>query len=311
MGKSSIRVLVVENFEPFRRVVCSTLEERPDVQIVAEVADGMTAVQMLHELKPDLVVLDIGLAGLNGIEAARQISSISPSTKILFVSQEMSPEVVQEALGTGAQGYVKTDAGKELLTAVDSVLRGGTFISRRLSGRPHDAFFYSNDARFLERITDFVDTALKAGKAAIIIVTKPRRDHLLQLWGERRPNLGTAINERKCIIWDADEVLSQFMLNDLPDQTRFLKTTSDLIAESANVVNGEHARIAIVGECASLLWTQGRANAAIRLESLWDDISEAHRIEVLCGYSLVSFQGGTKSLTFDRICGQHSVIHSV
>src|SRR5271170_4203313 len=85
---SSIRVLVVDDYEPFRQFICSTLRKRPELQIVGEVSDGLEAVQKAQELQPDLIVLDIGLPTLNGIEAARRIRSVSPESKILFVSQE-------------------------------------------------------------------------------------------------------------------------------------------------------------------------------------------------------------------------------
>jgi DNA-binding NarL/FixJ family response regulator len=134
---SSIRVLVVEDSEEFRKFICSTLGERPELQIVGEDTDGLQGLQRAGELQPDLILLDIGLPSLNGIEVARQIRELSPKSKILFVSQETSADVVREALGTGAHGYVvKIDAGSELLKGVSAVLRGDQFISGRLAG--HD-----------------------------------------------------------------------------------------------------------------------------------------------------------------------------
>jgi DNA-binding NarL/FixJ family response regulator len=134
---SARRVLVVEDSEPFRNFICSTIGERPELQIVGEVRDGLEAVQSAEKLRPDLIVLDIGLPSLNGIEVARRIRKLSGESKVLFVSQESSAEVVQEALDTGANGYVvKTDAGSELLEGVNAVLRGQQFIGRRFSG--HD-----------------------------------------------------------------------------------------------------------------------------------------------------------------------------
>jgi DNA-binding NarL/FixJ family response regulator len=87
---SSRRVLAVEDSEPFRKFVCSTLGNRPDLQIVGEVMDGLEAVQTAEKLHPDLIVLDIGLRSLNGIEVARRIRKLFPESKVLFVSQESS-----------------------------------------------------------------------------------------------------------------------------------------------------------------------------------------------------------------------------
>jgi DNA-binding NarL/FixJ family response regulator len=148
MPAPAIRVLVVEDSEPFRKFICSTLGKRPELQIVGEVSDGLEAVQKAEELQPNLILLDIGLPTLGGIEAARRIRERSPQTRILFVSQNTSVHVVRGALAEGAKGYIaKTDARRELLTAVDAVLRGEQFVSRRLSG--HD-FVGASDTRVSE-----------------------------------------------------------------------------------------------------------------------------------------------------------------
>ena len=123
METSQVRVLVVDDYEPFRQFVCSTLRKRPELQVVGEASDGPEAVHKAEELQPDLIVLDIGLPILNGIEAARRIRKLSPESKIVFISQESSADVVQEALALGALGYVvKAHAGSELLAAVGAVL---------------------------------------------------------------------------------------------------------------------------------------------------------------------------------------------
>jgi DNA-binding NarL/FixJ family response regulator len=129
MEMSSVRVLVVDDFEPFRRFICKTLAKRPNLKVVCEVSDGLEAVQKAEELQPDLIFLDIGLPTLNGIAAAREIRTLAPESKIIFVSQESSPDLVHEALNLGARGYVlKTTAGSDLLAAVDAVLDGRRFL---------------------------------------------------------------------------------------------------------------------------------------------------------------------------------------
>jgi CheY-like chemotaxis protein len=126
----SSRVLVAEDFEPFRRLICSTLRKRPEFQIIEEVTDGLQAVQKAEELQPDLIMLDTWLPSLNGIDAARRIRKLSPKSKILFMSQESSADVVREAFALGALGYVvKSHAGSELLRAVEAVLQGRLFVS--------------------------------------------------------------------------------------------------------------------------------------------------------------------------------------
>ncbi len=131
----SYKILVVDDSDRFRQFLVLSLRRRAEFQFIHEASDGLEAVERAEELKPDLILLDIGLPSVNGIEAGRRIQKVSPSSKILFVSLESSADVVQEALQLGAHGYLlKADAARELLPAVDAVLQGGQYLSRRLAG---------------------------------------------------------------------------------------------------------------------------------------------------------------------------------
>jgi DNA-binding NarL/FixJ family response regulator len=133
--EASVGVLVVDDFKPFRVLVSSLLQNKPRLKIIAAVSDGLEAVQKAKELHPNLILLDIGLPKLNGMAAARQIREASPNSKILFLSQETSADVVEEAIRLGALGYVaKAKAGTELLMAIEAVLSGKQFISSGLAG---------------------------------------------------------------------------------------------------------------------------------------------------------------------------------
>jgi DNA-binding NarL/FixJ family response regulator len=137
LEESTVNVLVVDDYEPFRRFACSTLAKMQNLKVIGEASDGLEAVRKTEELKPDLIVLDIGLPTLNGIEVARQVRNLRPQCKILFLSQESSAAVAQEAFSLGAMGYVvKAYAGRELSAAVEAVCQGRLFLSEGLSG--HD-----------------------------------------------------------------------------------------------------------------------------------------------------------------------------
>lgn len=134
MGTHFTRLLVVDDYEPWQRFVSTVLQTQTDLRIIGQVSDGMEAVRQAHELQPDLILLDIGLPTINGIEAGRRIREISPGSKVLFLSENRSPEIVEEALTTGARGYVvKSDAAGELLSAIKAVLEGRRFISASLA----------------------------------------------------------------------------------------------------------------------------------------------------------------------------------
>jgi DNA-binding NarL/FixJ family response regulator len=131
-GTVTVRILLVDDFEPCRTLVSLILQDQPGYQIVGEAADGLEAVQRALELNPDLVVLDMGLPGLNGIEVARQIRNCSPGSTILFLTGNHDPEIARQALYAGARGYVhKFDVVAELAAAANAVLSGERFVSRR------------------------------------------------------------------------------------------------------------------------------------------------------------------------------------
>jgi len=337
-----VRVLVVEDYQQFRRFVCSTLGKNPELQIIGEVSDGLEAVHKAEDLQPDLIVLDIGLPSLNGIEAARRIRTLSPESKILFVSQEGSTDVVQGAFAAGARGYVlKTDAASELLEAVSAVLRGEQFVGRRFSAhnfvgvldavasdglqietaispvqrsvnvaRRHEVGFYSDHAGLLDDLTRFIQAALSAGNAAIVVASESHRNSLLLRLQVQGLDIGTAIEQGRYIALDAADALPKFMVRDVPDPVRFLKLLGDLIVTAAESAKGEKPRVAIFGEMCHLLWEQGNGEAAIQIEKLGNQLAKAYDIDILCGYSLRRLQGGMDSHIFERICAEHSAVYS-
>ena len=135
LTKSLTRVFVVDDFDPWRRFLRLTLLAREELVVVGESFDGLEAVPKTQELQPDLILLDIGLPNLNGIEVARRIREVSPKSKILFVSEIRDRDIAEEALRTGAGGYVvKSDAASDLLPAVEAVLKGKQFVSSSLAG---------------------------------------------------------------------------------------------------------------------------------------------------------------------------------
>jgi len=318
----SIRVLVAEDYPPFRRFLASTMQGRPELKVICEVADGLEAVEKARDLQPELVLLDIGLPGLNGIEAARQIRGLSPLSKILFMSQESSADIVQAALETGAVGYVvKADAGLELNAALDSVLRGEMYVSKGLVGHNlnrqrgqstyrHEVGFYSDDQSLLDGFTHFLGGVLKNGSAAIVRATELRREKLLANLRANGLDMSAAIQRGRYVALDSAEAVSAFMVNDLPDPVLFYRVTGDLITRTAKGVDGDYTRVAICGESAPLLLGKGNPEGAVRLEHLWNEIARSYGVQVFCGYPLSSFQGEAGRHTFGRIRAEHSAVLS-
>jgi DNA-binding NarL/FixJ family response regulator len=318
-----IRVLVVEDHRDWRNLVRLLFQMRPEWQVICEVSDGLEAVLKAQELKPDLILLDIGLPKLNGIEAARRIRQHSPNSKIIFLSMDNSLDVVQVALSAGGHGYVyKPSAQSDLLPAIDAVLRGEQFVSStlrvyKLTDTPgqkaphcHEVLFYSDDAVFLDSFARFIAAALKAGDVAVVVATESHRDSLIHRLKARGFDIDAAIRHGTYISLDVAESLSAFMINDMPDSDRFFEVVGAFIRAAAKAGKREHSRVAACGECAPLLWAQGKVDAAIRLEQLWDQISSTYQVDSLCGYALSSFHGEKDQDVFQSICAEHSAVYS-
>ena len=133
---ATVRVFIVDDFEPWRRTVHSILGHGKGLEVIFEGSEGLEAVRKSAELQPDLVLLDIGLPDVNGLEAARQIRKVSPDSRIIFLTSHDRPDLAQEALRIGALGFViKSDAARDLLPAVSSVMRNEHFVSNRFPRR--------------------------------------------------------------------------------------------------------------------------------------------------------------------------------
>ena len=345
MGTSSIRVLVVEDYEPFRRFLLSTLQSGWEVEDIRGVSDGLEAVREAQRLQPDLILLDIGLPSLNGLEAARRIRSLSPTSKIVFLTQESSADMVQEALNIGASGYVvKADAGRELIAAVTAVLRGDQFVGSRFAGHDfsgtsklrttdafspneypasepipirkaeiahrHDAHFYSNDDFLLDGFTQYIVTALNSESAVIVFAGESHRNSLISRLQAHGIDMTAAIDQRRYVPLDPADILSKFMVDDLPDPIRLFKVLNDLIATVSSDTGGAHTRVVACGGLAPVLLSQGKPESAIKLEQLWDQVVKKYGLDTLCTYSRSSFESEQGKDVFQRICGLHSSVHS-
>lgn len=131
--QSLVRVLVVDDVELWQTFVHMHLDKEPNLHVIGVATDGLDAVRKAEELRPDLILLDISLPGLNGLEVARQIRKVAATSTILFLSGESDPDVVRHAFSAGGLGYVlKSDAARDLIAGIESVLFGRRFVSSSL-----------------------------------------------------------------------------------------------------------------------------------------------------------------------------------
>jgi DNA-binding NarL/FixJ family response regulator len=339
LAKSLISVLVVDDHEPFRRFVASTLAQNPELEMVGEISNGFDAVAKAREVQPNLILLDIGLPGLNGIEAAHRIRELSPSSKILFVSANCSLDIAEAALLTGSFGYVvKSDATRELLAAIEAVLQGAQFLSSSLAalqtdgdhsslqhtsplsmeplppgkdgivGR-HEVLFYSEDRHLLDRVSQFIGAALSSGNASIIVATVSHRENLMQSLQAYGVDMAATIEQGRYIALDAADLISTFMVDGIFDSVRSLQNFGNIILKAASAIQVEHPRVAVFGEGADLLWKQGNPEAAIQDEKLCNQLCTRYDVDILCGYSRDNVRGVSDEEVAQQICAEHSAVY--
>ena len=314
-----IRILLADDFAQWRGFVSSTVNREPDWSIVGEALDGPEAVQKAKDLTPDLILLDIGLPKLNGIEVARQIRKLVTQSKILFLSALDDPDIVREAMRSGGNGYVvKLDAASELTKAIKDILRGKQYVGRmkglisegtedpqtpggpihkdNLTSSPHrhEILVCHDDAAILHSFTHFIAAALSVGNPAIVLATERHRDCLLQQLRALGVPIDAAIDQGTYVALDADEPT---------DAVEFLGAIKGM-SEAAAKAGRKYPRVAFCGERAGRLWAEGKRVEAAQLEQLCDDLARAENVDVLCVYPLP--QGQDEISALNSIFAEHS-----
>jgi DNA-binding NarL/FixJ family response regulator len=317
----SVRILLVDDYAPIREWIRSALEKLPRQFVVDEASNGVQAVQKADELNPDLILLDVGLPMMNGIEAARRIRELSPKSKILFLSEFRSWNFANEALHLGASGYiVKSDVGSELLPGIEAVLAGGQYISSSLAGleidesprvsvRHHEAGFYSEDRHLLDHAVRFIATTLQAGTSAVVAVTESHRNRFREMLAGMGLDVDEAIRKGRYIAVDADETLSSLMVGHRIDPDRFAEDFGAVLTQAGKASGGTRPRIGLYGDCVHLLCARGNVEAAIQMEKLANRLFEKFDLRILCAYSVSGLFDIMKGDTFQRIRDEHTMVH--
>ena len=165
-----LRILIADDHEVARRGIRSLLESHPGWEVCAEAKDGRDAVELATRTKPDLILLDIGMPNLNGLEAARQILATNPNIAILILTMHDSDQIIREVLRAGARGFLlKSDAGRDLVAAVDALQRQRTFFTTRVSQMVLEGFL-NQDGKHpdLEPDIDHCDEILTSREREVI-----------------------------------------------------------------------------------------------------------------------------------------------
>ena len=300
-----LTILVVEDHAQVRHVICAALRRRADVQTF-EAADGLEAVRKAEQLQPDLIMLDINLPTLHGFEVAERVRPLCPRSRVLFVSQESSSDIVQHAFSLGAQGYIhKQRAGTDLMPAIDAVLEGHRFVSSSVAftepaaapvPRRHEILFCADSAAIVDGLSRFVADALNAADGAIVLATASHRKRLLQMLRAQGVDIDRAIEHGTYLSLDANEPV---------DRDRFLEFVG-VVREAAARAGNAHPRVAVCGERAGRLWAAGRIAEAVQLEQFCAEL--APDVDILCTYP-VPHTRDDEALA--RICEGHTAVSAI
>jgi MEDS: MEthanogen/methylotroph, DcmR Sensory domain len=172
---------------------------------------------------------------------------------------------------------------------LDSSSRAPARLWNSPRSKGHSVQFYEEDSYLLEGLSRFIGAAILAGDAALIITTKSHREGLLTRLKRRGLDLKLAMSEGRFLSFDAAETLTKFMVGGTPDPALFAEAAGNLIARFASTESGETRRVAVFGEMVALLWTDGKFEAAIQLEQLWNDLARTHSFQLHCAYPLSQF----------------------
>ena len=172
----------------------------------------------------------------------------------------------------------------------------------------HVAYFYKESDSLLEALSSFIGSALGAGNAALVIATKMHREGLLTRLTARGLDIPKAINEGRYLELDAAEVLSKLMVEGMPDSGRFEAIVGGAIDRTKARAKTAHPEIAAFGEMVSLLWTEGKVEAAIRLEQLWNELATKLAFSLRCAYPVSHFNGEKNPQPLMRVCAEHSAV---
>jgi PAS domain S-box-containing protein len=172
----------------------------------------------------------------------------------------------------------------------------------------HVVYFYQESDSLLEALCEFIGPALGGGNAAVIIASKVHRDGLQHRLTARGLDIQKASKQGRYVAVDAPEILSRIMVDGMPDGARFAEIVGGTIARARALLKGARPEIAIFGEMVSLLWTEGKTEAAIRLEELWNELALKHSFSLRCAYPMANFHGEKNAQPLIRICAEHSAV---
>ena len=172
--------------------------------------------------------------------------------------------------------------------------------------RVHVVQFYENDSLLIELLSRFVGAALVTGDSAIVVATERHRLALAGRLRARGFDLTVPERQQRYIQFDAASMLAKFMRRGAPDPALFTELVAPVIENASRAAAGGRGRLAAFGEMVALLWADGKIDAALQLEELWNRLAETYAFSLCCAYPMSGFLGNPHAAPFLKICAQHS-----
>ncbi len=172
----------------------------------------------------------------------------------------------------------------------------------------HGVQFYSQDKFLIEELSEYIGSALQAGDAAIVVSTEQHRNSLLQWLSARGIDIAGLVEQGRFQMMDARQLLETFMSDGWPNEERFREVVGGIVATARGAASITRPRVAIFGEMVALLWADGKADAAIRLEQLWNELARTHAFSLFCAYPMSSFKKEEDAALFLKVCDEHTAV---
>jgi CheY-like chemotaxis protein len=302
------RVVIADDHDTMRARIAALLASQFD--LVAAVADGEQAVEVTASLTPDVIVLDVSMPVLGGIEAAARIRKLTRVPGIVFLTAHDEAEVAPIALALGARLVSKRRMMIELVPTVRralSVAPGGAGVAGDpASDRYHAVCFHDDERVLAAAIASFIGKALTADEAALMVATPSHTAAAMARLARMGVDPSRCIERGELVVLDARETLSFLTAGgEMPSIRRFDDMVPPLM--EALAARCGQQRVTVYGEMVDLLWADGREAAALSLEAYWNEVRTAIEVSVLCGYSTERIGDDA---AYEAICDCHRHLRS-
>jgi CheY-like chemotaxis protein len=337
-AKDLARILIADDHEWFRRTVRSFIESHREYHVCGEAGDGIDAIEKVRQLHPDIVLMDISMPQMDGLQATRILRREIPDCKVIIVTQDDPMIAREQAHSVDANGFVtKSDLTRDLLPTMRRVAMENNSIfdptknepgvgsDRSLADaegvvagqgepwhglladagpRDHIVQLYQ-DQQFLNRaVCRFAAAAIANGEGVILVPTVAHWDAFRPRLESEGVDVKAAEKRGQLTIVDADNLLPTFMRDGMPDSPVFLGLAANVVSQARG--NGRYTKVRWWGEMVNILWERGEVAASMQLEDLFDHLAEEQNIAIFCSFLMDNFNGDVHARMLPRLGENHS-----